>query len=66
MQSAAGGTSHRLNPAVAMMRSRSRMLVPAPPAGIAIVVMRFPPVEVLSRFDFVVVSTVGADRGNQS
>ena len=30
MQSAAGGTSQRLKPAVAMMRSRSRMLVEVP------------------------------------
>src|SRR5262245_13937812 len=45
MQSAAGGTSQRLKPAVAMMRSRSRMLVmlPPPAGGRSIVVMRFAP-----------------------
>ena len=30
MQSAAGGTSQRLNPAAAMMRSRSRMPIELP------------------------------------
>jgi hypothetical protein len=35
MQSAAGGTSQRLNPAVAMMRSRSRMPGLVAAAGMA-------------------------------
>jgi hypothetical protein len=44
MQSAAGGTSQRLNPAVAMILSRSRILVevPFPVNGLSMVVMRCP------------------------
>src|SRR5580692_1050938 len=46
MHSAAGGTNHRLKPAVAMILSRSRMPKPAEPAGNArsnVVVIDFPP-----------------------
>src|SRR5579862_1924940 len=45
MHSAAGGTNHRLKPAVAIILSRSRMPKPAEPAGIArsnVVVIDFP------------------------
>src|SRR5947209_20233508 len=44
MQSAAGGTSQRLKPALAMMRSRSRSPAaePTSPPACSIVVMAFP------------------------
>src|SRR6185312_16932301 len=43
MQSAAGGTSHRLKPALATMRSRSRIPVPTAPA-VAPIVDIYPPI----------------------
>jgi hypothetical protein len=64
MQSAAGGTSQRLKPAVAIVRSLSRNPVPAPgmlPALLIVVIAIFPCFPVLNwaylpSFDPVVVS----------
>src|SRR6267154_2387555 len=60
MQSAAGGTSQRLKPAVAIVRSLSRIPPPPPdiiPASLIVVVIDFylqPPFRACCRFDPVV------------
>src|SRR6187431_1445620 len=68
MQSAAGGTSQRLKPAVAIVRSLSRNPVPAPgmlPALLIVVIAIFPCSPVLYRAFFAVFDPVFSHAAEQ-